>query len=83
MAVSGTAGVRALTHQEIEALACAMHSGIEPTLATSRRMLATIRELQRELVVQAQRRAEVPTAVVHAQVDSRVPDEPATIGRRG
>ena len=45
-----------LTHEEIQALDCAMAADLTPTRETVARMLATIKHLQRELVTQAQRR---------------------------
>jgi len=81
-----------LTDDEIRALKCARRSGLEPAPGTVDRMLATITQLQRELVAQGQRycaaieRGDVagPEARRHefvtAQVDSRAPDDPHHIG---
>lgn len=83
---------RAYTHDELRDLLpgieCAARSGLSLGPETSLRLVATVRDLQRELRQQASRIADDREAgylpapgTVEALVTSAVPDDPAAVGR--
>ena len=58
-----------LTHDEVEALDCAMTAGLTPHPNTVTRMLATIKHLQRELRQQGERWAEAAPRIDNYHCD--------------
>jgi hypothetical protein len=70
----------------IDEIECRLRSGIPPTLEEGQRLVATVRELWREMRQMGSRvdawiAAGCPPGVFTAQVISRVPDVPDEIGR--